>query len=101
MSSRIRRARFTRVFSPPDRAEKSCSRMDWGISRPLHTLLSSVAVSYPPLASNAADSSPYRRSRAGSLSSPIFAVRAAISSSILWSLEKAVLSTSSTVYSGG
>ena len=102
MSSRMRRPRFTRVFSPPERLSKSWARISWEMERPLATLLTAVSVSYPPMASNFSESSPYRRSVPALLSpAAMAAVSRSISSESFWWREKAVFSTSSTVYPAG
>ena len=70
---------ITRVFSPPERLSKSCPRISREMDRPFATLPTAVAVSYPPMASNFSESSPYRR-RVSALLSP--AAMAAVSRSI-------------------
>ena len=45
VSSKIRRPRFTRVFSPPESVSNSRVRISAGMDRPLATLLTAVAVS--------------------------------------------------------
>ena len=72
------------------------------MERPLATLLTAVSVSYPPMASNFSESSPYRRSVSALLSpAAMAAVSRSISSESFWWREKAVFSTSSTVYPAG
>ena len=72
------------------------------MDRPFATFPTAVAVSYPPMASNFSDSSPYRRSVTSLLSpAAMAAVSCSISSESFWWRAKAVFSTSSTVYPAG
>ena len=100
VSTRMRRARLIRVFSPPERSAKSLARKALSMPRPVQIFSKRVSISYPPPASKAAWRRSYRASRSGS---PVasWAERACICPSISFRSSKAVRSTSSTVYPAG
>ena len=97
MSSRMRRAKLTRVFSPPESESKSCPRMAGGMSRPLATLLRRTSASYPPSISKRERSSSYSESSARSLDTAMSSSSFRIRACIALSRSSAVASTSSTV----
>ena len=74
MSSRMSRARFTRVFSPPESESNGCARIAAGMSRPLATRLRSCSMSYPPRRRKFSDRRSYSASSAGELSDAMRAV---------------------------
>ena len=95
--SRSSRARFTLVFSPPESEEKSCSRCDCGIARPLQILSVSVSISYPPPASKRFVSASYSNRISFGVCSVICPSSSRMRALILSSPENAARSTSFTV----
>ena len=99
--SRSSRARFTRVFSPPDKDENSCSRCVCEIMRPLQILSVSVSISYPPPASNRLVSASYSDKTSFGVFSVMVFSSCRMRALILSRLENAARSTSFTVNSAG